>query len=167
MVDIGTGLGVIAITLKLKEPKLQVIGTDISKEAILLAKKNAESLNTKVDFLVGNLFEPIKNKKFDIVVSNPPYISENEELDALVKENEPHIALFGGKDGLKYYRLILKNVEKILNEKAMIAFEIGSTQKDEIIKLIHKYLPSTTYEVLKDMQGRDRMVFIYKDINTD
>ena len=107
-VDIGCGSGCIGITLKLEEPRMNVTLTDISHEAVLKAEANAKKLGADVSFLEGDMLKPLKGRKFDILVSNPPYIPTNEEIQDLVKDNEPWVALFGGEDGLKFYRIIFK-----------------------------------------------------------
>jgi release factor glutamine methyltransferase len=99
--------------------------------------------------------------KFDIFVSNPPYIPEAEEVMDLVKDNEPNIALFGGSDGMKFYRIILSGVKPLLKDKAIIAFEHGYDKKEEMIKLANTYFPNSKVEVLKDLENKDRMTFIY------
>ena len=106
------------------------------------------------------MLEPL-NDKFDILVSNPPYIPENEEVMSLVKDNEPNIALFGGLDGLKFYNIILRDAKRILKDRAMIAFEHGYDKKKEIEALAKKYFPLAKVETLKDLEGKDRMTFIY------
>ena len=159
--DLATGSGCIAISLALEEKNMNVIATDISKEAIAVAKKNNEKLGANVKFLIGDMLEPLKGKKFDIFVSNPPYIPNDEEVMSLVKDNEPNIALFGGDDGMKFYRIILSGIKPLLNKKAMIAFEHGYDKKNEMIALAKKYFPDSKVEVLKDLEGRDRMTFIY------
>jgi len=159
--DLATGSGCIAISLALEEKNMNVIATDISKEAIAVAKENNEKLGSNVKFLIGDMLEPLKGKKFDIFVSNPPYIPNDEEVMSLVKDNEPNIALFGGDDGMKFYRIILSGIKPLLNEKAMIAFEHGYDKKNEMIALAKKYFPDSKVEVLKDLEGRDRMTFIY------
>lgn len=110
MCDVGTGSGAIAISLALEEPKLKVYATDISDLALTVAKENANNLKADVEFLVGDMLQPLieKNLKVDIFVSNPPYIPQEQEIEAVVKDNEPHVALFGGNDGLYFYRKILK-----------------------------------------------------------
>ena len=159
--DLATGSGCIAISLALEEKNMTVIGTDISKEAIKVAKQNNEKLGANVKFLIGDMLEPLKGKKFDIFVSNPPYIPEAEEVMSLVKDNEPNIALFGGDDGMKFYRIILSGLKPYLNKKAMIAFEHGYDKKEEMIALANRYFPNSKVEVLKDLEGRDRMTLIY------
>lgn len=159
--DLATGSGCIAIALAKEEKHMHVVATDISKEALKIAKLNNEKFNAGVTFLVGDMLEPLKGRKFDIFVSNPPYIPDNEEVMSLVKDNEPNIALFGGEDGMKFYRIILKNVKNYLKKKAIIAFEHGYDKKEEMIKLANTYFPNSKVEVIKDLEGRDRMTFIY------
>ena len=159
ILDIGTGSGAIAISLK-KEINSDVYATDISKEAIEVAKENAKRNNAEVNFINTNLFDGIK-EKFDVVISNPPYIRYDEEIDEIVKNNEPHLALYADNDGLYYYEEILKNVNSILNEKYLIAFEIGKDQYKEIEKIKNKYLKDAKIFLKKDLEKRDRMVFIH------
>ena len=157
IVDIGTGSGAIAITLK-KKLDCEMIATDISNEALEVAKENALNNDVNIDFRLGNLLEPLSGK-FDIIVSNPPYIAYDEEIMDIVKNNEPHLALYADNNGLYYYEEILKNAKKYLNEKYLIAFEIGESQGEAIKELAKKYLNKEAI-VEKDMQGRDRFVFI-------
>lgn len=159
--DLATGSGCIAISLAKEEKNMNVVATDISVDAINVAKMNNEKMNANVEFLIGDMLEPLEGRKFDIFVSNPPYIPDDEEVMSLVKDNEPNIALFGGNDGMKFYRIILSGVKEYLNKKAMIAFEHGYDKKMEMIKLAHEYFPDSKVEVLKDLEGRDRMTFIY------
>ncbi|MBD5391069.1 peptide chain release factor N(5)-glutamine methyltransferase [bacterium] len=159
--DLATGSGCIGVTLALEEPNMKVVATDISKKALEVAKENSLTLGASVEFLEGDMLEPVKNRKFDIFVSNPPYIPEDEEVMSLVKDNEPHIALFGGKDGMKFYRIILSGVKPLLKDKAVICFEHGYNKKEEMILLAKEYFPNARVEVLKDMEGKDRMTFIY------
>lgn len=159
--DLATGSGCIAISLALEEPNMHVIGTDISKEALEVAKANNEKLGANVKFLQGDMLAPLKGKKFDIFVSNPPYIPEEEEIQSLVKDNEPDIALFGGNDGMKFYKIILQGLKPLLNKKAMVAFEHGWNKKEEMLALANKYFPGCKAECIKDLEGKDRMTFIY------
>ena len=159
ILDIGTGSGAIAISLK-KEINSDVYATDISKEALEVAKENAKRNNAEVNFINTNLFDGIK-EKFDVVISNPPYIRYDEEIDEIVKNNEPHLALYADNDGLYYYEEILKNINSILNEKYLIAFEIGKDQYKDIEKIKNKYLKDAKIYLKKDLEKRDRMVFIH------
>lgn len=164
--DIGTGSGAIAITLALEESNMNVMATDISSEALEVAEVNNKKYNANVKFLQGDMLEPLYGKKFDIIVSNPPYIPSGEDVQSLVKDNEPNIALFGGNDGLKFYRIIVENVSKIANEKFILAFEHGYDKNLEIEELIIKSFPSAKVIHKKDMQGKNRMTFaIVGDFN--
>ena len=159
--DLACGSGCIGVALSLEEPNMNVIASDISKEALEVAKYNNDNLGAKVKFLQGDMLDPLKGYKFDIFVSNPPYIPNDELVDPLVKDNEPNIALFGGSDGMKFYDIILKGVKPLLKEKAIIAFEHGYDKKEEMLALAKKYFPNSKAEVLKDLEGKDRMTFIY------
>ena len=129
IVDIATGSGAIAISLS-KELNTKVIATDISLDAIDVAYDNIKNNNANVEILHGDMLEPLinNNLKVNILVSNPPYIKENEKIEKIVYNNEPHIALFAKEEGIEFYRKILKDSNKILEEKFLIAFEIGETQ---------------------------------------
>lgn len=159
VLDIGTGSGAIAISIK-KDIDSNVYATDISKEALEVAKENAKRNNVDINFINTNIYDGI-NEKFDVVISNPPYIRYDEEIDEIVKNNEPHIALYADNNGLYFYEEILKNIKNILNDKYLIAFEIGKDQAEEINKLKDKYLPDSNILLKKDLEGRDRMIFIY------
>ncbi len=162
VVDIGTGSGCIATTLSLEEKNMNVCATDISKEALKVASKNASRLGAHVNFLQGDMLEPVMDKKFDILVSNPPYIPTSENVDPLVKDNEPNVALFGGDDGLKFYRIILENSVKIMKDKCIIGFEHGYDKSKEIEAIAAKFYPDATIYTLKDYQGLDRMTFVIR-----
>ena len=159
VLDIGTGSGAIAISIK-KDSDSIVYATDISKEALEVAKENASRLEADINFVNTNIYDGI-NEKFDVIISNPPYIRYDEEIDEIVKNNEPHIALYADNNGLYFYEEILKNIKSILNDKYLIAFEIGKDQAEEINKLKDKYLPESNILLKKDLEGRDRMIFIY------
>ncbi len=159
VLDIGTGSGAIAISVK-KEVSGEVYATDISKEALEVAKENAKRNNVNINFINTNIYDGIK-EKFDVVISNPPYIRYDEEIDEIVKNNEPHIALYADNNGLYFYEEILKNIKNILNDKYLIAFEIGKDQGEAINELKEKYLPDSSILLKKDLEGRDRMIFIY------
>lgn len=166
LVDIGTGSGAIAITLNLEENKFDVYASDISEKALLIAKKNNENLNANVKFLQGNMLDPFinKNMKFDILVSNPPYIPNEEYVEPIVVNNEPKIALFGGHDGLYFYEEILKNASKILNDNNFIAFEHAYDKAEEIQKIAKKYFPKSNIKTFKDLQGKDRITVIKNEV---
>ncbi len=159
IVDIGTGSGCIAITIKKIFPSMLVDAVDISKDALALAQSNSIKNDTLINFYEGNLLNPL-NKKYDIIISNPPYIAYDEEIMDIVKNNEPHLALYAPNNGLYYYEEILKNVSNYINKNGLIAFEIGYDQAEKIKQIVQKYLNNYNIEIKKDMTGKDRMVFI-------
>lgn len=158
--DVGTGSGAIAISLALEEERLKVQATDISDDALVVAKENAKQLGADVTFYQGDMLEPLKGKKFDIFVSNPPYIPQDQNIESVVKDNEPHVALFGGEDGLYFYRKIFKEVKEILNDRALLAFEMGFDQRELMEEAVKTYFDDE-FEIIKDINGKDRMLFIY------
>lgn len=166
MADVGTGSGAIAISLALEESRVRMSATDISAEALSVAKRNAETLGADVQFYQGDLLEPLIEKgiKLDILVSNPPYIPVSQELETSVKDFEPNVALFGGEDGLFFYRGIFKRAHEVIKEKSILAFEIGYDEKEAILALAKEYFPNDKMEVLKDLNHKDRMLFIYHNV---
>jgi len=162
IIDVGTGSGAIAISLS-KELNTHVYASDISIEALEVAKKNSINNNADITFYNGDMLKPYiqNNIKVDIIVSNPPYIKENEEIESIVYNNEPHLALYAKDNGLEFYESILKDVSKILNDKFLIAFEIGETQGLEVRELALKYIKNCKVEIKKDLSLKTRMVFVY------
>ena len=130
ILDIGTGSGCIALALKANLPNTNILAIDISQEALNVAQENAKINQIDVQFLQSDIFNNIPNfQKFDIIVSNPPYIGINDEVDSIVINNEPHLALFAKEDGLYFYQQILQQAPNYLKPKSMLAFEIGYNQK--------------------------------------
>jgi len=160
VIDLGCGSGVIGITLKKKLPNLNVTCLDISEYALKVTEENAQKLNADIILLKGDMLNNI-NEKFDIIISNPPYIRDDEEIEQLVKDNEPNIALYAGPDGLECYKKILASAKEKLNDKYLMAFEIGREQKEDVISIARDYFNDATIESKKDLQGNDRMIFIY------
>lgn len=158
ILDIATGSGCIAITLK-KEIDSTVDASDISKEALKVAQENA--LNNKVDinFINSDMLTNI-TKKYDIIISNPPYLTKEDDIIDIVRNNEPEIALYAKDNGLYYYDVILKNIKNNLKDKYLIAFEIGYTQGEAIKNLALKYLDNINVKIEKDYSSKDRFVFI-------
>ncbi len=161
VIDVATGSGAIAISLAKEEPKLEMWASDISEDALMLARENAETLGAKVTFVKSDMLDELYNiDSFDVVVCNPPYIKASEDLDKSVTVYEPHIALFGGEDGLKFYRRVLKDVNRIINKRALIAFEIGYDQGDKLKALAREYFPIAEINIKQDINGKDRMLII-------
>ncbi len=160
ILDLGCGSGAIGLTLKSILKDSEVTLTDISKDALEVAKLNANNLNLDVTFIESDWFSNVKLEKYDIIVSNPPYIRTDEEIEEIVKKNEPSLALYGGVDGLDCYRKILANIKQYLNNKFLIAFEIGESQKEEIYDIVDKYLKDIEITCKKDLYGRNRMIFV-------
>lgn len=160
ILDLGCGSGAIGLTLKSILKDSEVTLTDISKEALEVAKLNANNLNLDVTFIESDWFSNVKLEQYDIIVSNPPYIRTDEEIEEIVKNNEPSLALYGGVDGLDCYRKILANIKPYLNNKFLIAFEIGESQKEEIYDIVNKYLKDIEITCKKDLYGRNRMIFV-------
>lgn len=159
IIDLGTGSGCIAITLKKLLPSSNVTAVDISNDALEVSKSNAKKLDADVNFIQSNMLNNVTGK-YDCIISNPPYIAYDEEIMEIVKNNEPHLALYADNNGLYFYEDILKKCSKFLNNKFLIAFEIGQTQGEAIKDLAHTYLSNITVSIEKDMQGLNRFVFI-------
>lgn len=163
IIDLGCGSGVIGLTLEKKVSTFSVDLVDISKEALEVTNKNCEKLNSKARIIENNFLEGLE-KRYDVIISNPPYIETNEEIEAIVKENEPHIALYAGEDGLDCYRSILKNIKNNMKNRCLIAFEIGANQAEQIKEIVKEYLGEVKIEIKQDLQERDRMMFIFINI---
>lgn len=157
VLDLCTGSGCIGITLKKELPNIEITISDIDETALDVAKENCGNLDIKI--IKSDILKNI-NKKYDIIICNPPYISYDEEIMSIVKDNEPNIALFADNNGLYFYEEILKNCKSNLKDSFLIAFEIGEKQAKTISELTNKYLQNVNIIVKKDMQDRDRMIFI-------
>ncbi|MFS0774667.1 peptide chain release factor N(5)-glutamine methyltransferase [Neobacillus sp. 3P2-tot-E-2] len=161
VVDIGTGSGAIAISLKLEQPSLSVYASDIAEESLKVARENARLLGADVEFVQGDLLQPFHGQKFDVVISNPPYIpvSDIETMSVVVTEHEPHRALFAGEDGLDFYRRFMVELPEVIVSRALVGFEIGAGQGEAVADLFKKAFVNVKVEVLNDINGKDRMVF--------
>ncbi|MGL5685747.1 MAG: peptide chain release factor N(5)-glutamine methyltransferase [Vagococcus fluvialis] len=161
VVDIGTGTGIIALSLSLENPTWKVTGLDISKEALKIATKNNQALEGQVHFLESDVLSKFpKNKKIDILVSNPPYISydEWEEMDESVREYEPKQALFAENNGLAIYEKIAKESTPVLSETGRIYLEIGYLQGESVSQIFKEAYPTKSVRVIKDLNGQDRII---------
>lgn len=159
VLDIGTGSGCIGISIAKYCKNAKVTMIDVSADALAVAKKNAELNNIEAEFIKMDILSDIPDKKFDIVVSNPPYIRPDviEKLDRNVKDFEPYSALFGGDDGLVFYRRITDIISLILNKDGELVFEIGYDQGADVLELVSKYFSECA--VLKDFCENDRVVY--------
>ncbi len=162
ILDIGTGSGCIPITLKKLFPKSVLTGIDISDKALEVAKENARLNNVEINYIKSDIFSNIKNR-YDCIISNPPYLTKDDYIMDIVKNNEPHIALYAKEKGLYFYKEIIKNASKYLNKISIIAFEIGETQGTKILELAKKYFPKSKVILEKDLQKLDRFVFIINE----
>lgn len=163
LIDLGCGSGVIGLTLEKKISTNSVDLIDISEKALEVTNINCGKMNSKANLVLSDMFKNI-NKKYDIIVSNPPYIKTTEEIEKIVKDNEPHLALYAGVDGLDCYRKILNDITGHMKERCLIAFEIGMTQGAPLTALIKEKLPNDIVEIKKDLSGKDRMLFIFHNL---
>lgn len=163
ILDLCTGSGIIGITLgkELEFKSLEVVASDISEEALKVAKENAIMNEAEVKFIQSDIFENI-NEKFDIIVSNPPYIAYNDKktMEDNVLNYDPHLALFAEEDGMYFYREIVENAKEYLEEDGIVFFEIGYDQREKILKLANDN--GFKAEVYKDINGRDRMAILVR-----
>ncbi|MEH6904579.1 peptide chain release factor N(5)-glutamine methyltransferase [Neobacillus drentensis] len=177
LADIGTGSGAIAITMKLEEaelrvvsgtnsttgPVLMVLGTDIAETSLSVARENAARLGAEVEFVQGDLLVPFieGGARFDVILSNPPYIplGDMTTMSEVVTEHEPHRALFAGTDGLDFYRRFMIELPQVLEQRALVGFEIGAGQGKAVAELIQKAFEDAKVEIVNDLFGKDRMVF--------
>ena len=161
VLDIGTGSGAIALALAKNRLDWSVTASDISEDALELATENANAQNLNLSFIKSDCFSEISSK-YDIIVSNPPYISreDQEEVGLNVLHSEPHLALFADEDGLAIYRRIAEDSKDYLNDGGKIYLEIGYKQGQSVPALFMENLPEKRVRTLKDQCGQDRMVVI-------
>lgn len=159
--DIGTGSGAIAIAFKKERPEALVTATDISEAALKVAKRNAKRNETEIDFRLGNMTKPIEGEKWDVVLSNPPYIAleESQQMSRTVLDFEPHNALFADDEGLFFYKQLAKKLPKLMNQQSLIGVEIGYLQGPAVSGLFQKAFPKARVSIVKDVNGKDRMIF--------
>lgn len=160
--DVACGSGAIGIVLSLEEEKFDVIASDISEPALKTAIQNNDQLGGRVSFIQGDMVKPFieRNLHCDILVCNPPYIPAQEKMEHSVVDYEPHVALFGGEDGLQFYRSVFADAPQVLNPGGMMAFEMGYDQGERLLALARSQFPEAECIVEKDLSGKDRMLFI-------
>ena len=162
VLDIGTGTGILAIMIAKLNPEQHVLASDISPEALKVAKENALNHQVNVEFIESNLFEHIPQQSFDLIVSNPPYISEDELdlMDDSVKKFEPSLALFAEDNGLAIYKQLAKQIQSYVKETSMIIVEIGFQQGEAVKTIFSETFPNSTIEIILDLNGKNRYVQI-------
>ena len=162
VLDIGTGSGCIPIALKKLIPSLEVSAVDISKEALEVATSNASDNKVDINFIESDVFTNVDDK-YDCIISNPPYIREDETIMDVVSNNEPHLALYAKDNGLYFYKKIINESDKYLKDKFIIAFETGEEQGIDIMNIAKEKYPNAKILLEKDMQHLDRFVFIINE----
>ncbi|MBP1045120.1 peptide chain release factor N(5)-glutamine methyltransferase [Enterococcus sp. BWM-S5] len=160
VVDIGTGTGAIAVSLKLERSDWQIFAVDLSEGALKVAKENAQKMKADVTFFLGDGLAPVLDNTIDILISNPPYISADEWalMDDSVKKYEPHMALFAENQGLAIYEQLIEEAKDCLSPTGKIYFEIGFQQGEAVKKMIAAAFPEKKVRVVKDLSGNDRMI---------
>lgn len=159
ILDLCTGSGAIGLTLKSLLPSSEVTLSDISKDALMVANKNKNELNLDVNIIESDLFKNIQGK-FDVIISNPPYVMTNETLPKDVLY-EPHLALYSGPKGIDHIEEIFKNIKSHLNNKYLIALEINEKSEPDITNLIKTYFEKNiNYKFMKDLAGKTRYLFM-------
>lgn len=162
ILDVGTGSGAIALTLKLERPDCHVTATDISEKALDVARENAERFGADITFAKGDLLAPVAGAVFDVIVSNPPYIPyrDRDSLAVHVREFEPEMALFAEEDGLLFYRRLAEEVPTCIHPRSLIAVEIGAGQGESVQALFAAAFPFADIDIVYDINGKDRIVFV-------
>ena len=162
LIDLGTGSGCISIVIKKELEDLSVTALDISKKALKVAKKNAKQNKADITFIHENIYKFNPENKYDILISNPPYVKETDKVSPHIKY-EPKKAIYANDSGLEYYKHIISTCKNYLNRKNIIAFEIGYDQGEILTKLSKKYFPKGKISIEKDLSGKDRYLFIINE----
>lgn len=162
ILDIGTGTGAIAITIKKERPQYEVSATDLSAKALIVAKENADANRVAIRFMEGDLTQPVQSEKFDVILSNPPYIGEHEKdvMDQSVLDYEPSMALFAENNGLLIYQRLAEELPQLLLPNGQIYLEIGYQQGKSVQEIFEKVFPHAIVRIEKDLSGHDRMLFV-------
>ena len=161
IIDIGTGSGCIAISLS-KELNVKTTALDISDKSIEVAKTNANNNNANLEFVCEDIRNYTSNKKYNVIISNPPYVKLDSIVDKEI-EYEPKIAIYAEDNGLEYYKIILSKSKEILEEKSLIAFEIGDNQANDILNLAKYYYPNANIIAKNDLNNLNRYIYIINE----
>ena len=167
VLDLCAGSGAVGLSIKTLVPHAQVTLTDISAGAVEVIRKNAHRLGAEVTIRHGNLFSPVADQKFDLIVCNPPYISA-EEIPNLQREvrMEPELALNGGEDGLDFYRAIASEAPQHLLDDGLIYLEVGAGQAQDVLAIMQKGLHAASYGgIIKDLNGVERVVWTGRNMH--
>lgn len=164
VLDIGTGSGAIALTLKLERPSWQVTAVDISAGALEVSRLNAQRLGGEVDFIQSDLTAELAGDRFDLIVSNPPYIAEEEwtVMSPSVRKYEPQLALYAEDHGLAVYQRLAQELPPILKANGQIYLEIGYRQGLEVSEMMNIAFPDKEIELIQDLSGQDRLVWVHE-----
>lgn len=161
ILDIGTGSGVIALSLKKRFPDFTISALDISEEALEVASLNKKRLGLDINLFKSDIYSNVHDK-YHVIISNPPYLDINDGIEEKVDKYEPHLALYAENKGLYYYEKMLKDASLYLEEKFLVAFEIGYNQENRLKELSEKYLPNALFTCYKDLNKKSRLVIIKK-----
>jgi len=160
IIDTCTGSGVLAVYLKINFPNAFVMADDIDEKCIKVAKNNAKEHNVDIEFKVGDLLQPYENMKdVNVIIANPPYIEDVNQIDEQVLRFEPHLALLA-KPATLYYEKIFQQAQNILAKNAILAFEIDENMEDMLSTLVEKYFPISAYKFEKDIYNKTRFLSI-------
>ena len=164
VLDIGTGSGDISITLKLERPLWKIVATDISVDALNVAKINDKQFKTHLTFAQGSLFKPVHGQQFDLIISNPPYIATTEKnlMDQSVLKYEPKTALFADDDGLYWYKKIADDLNQYLKPQGHLFCEIGLYQGPPLLAYFENKPFIKQVKIIKDINGLDRILYVEK-----